>query len=284
MLRFAAVLLVLFTAGCATQVGVPANEPPLRSDAAFTVQKNLVYTPAGWPQAQSADLYQPQGVGQFPAVVVVHGGGWIQGERSIMDGISKTLAAQGFVVLNIDYRLAPAYIFPAALQDVQQAVRWLRANAAEDHVDPTHIGAWGYSAGAELVALLGALSPGDPNFDAAARVQAVVAGGTPTDLRKYPDNGFVRKFIGYDFTDRPTPYRDASPIVFVSSDDPPMYLYQGTFDLTVYPVNAREMKKALDAANVPAELYLVHGLGHIGTFFLSGPVTEGVRFLDRYLR
>jgi acetyl esterase/lipase len=285
MLRWTFFLWLSGLAGCATLSGAPAGEAPLSPQADYTVQKALTYTPAGWPQAQVADLYQPQGRGPFPAVIVVHGGGWVRGDRFTMDGISKKLAEQGFVALNIEYRLAPEYIFPAALQDVQQSVRWLRAHADEYHVDPTRVGVWGYSAGAELAALLGTLSPGDPNFAADARVQAVVAGGTPADLRYAGDSSLVRDFVGDTLESRPDLYRDISPIAFVSADDPPTYLYHGTFDWVVYQINAVKMKQALDKAGVPAELYLLHGSGHIATFLFSrGAETEGLKFLRRYLR
>ena len=284
MLRRMMLLLVAGLAGCVTLSGAPPSEAPLPPDVNYTVQKALTYTPEGWPQAQLADLYLPQGAGPFPTVIVVHGGGWVRGDRFTMDGISKRLAAQGFVTLNIEYRLAPAYLFPAALEDLQQAVRWIRANAALYHVDPARVGVWGYSAGAELAALLGTLSPGDPQFAVDARVQAVVAGGTPADLRYASNSSLVQKYVGATIADRPDLYRDISPIAFVSADDPPMYLYHGTFDLVVFQINAVKMKQALDQVGVPAELYLVHGTGHIGTFIFSrGAETEGLKFLERQL-
>jgi dipeptidyl aminopeptidase/acylaminoacyl peptidase len=79
-------------------------------------------------------------------------------------------------------------------------------------------------------------------------------------------------------------WRDASPIALVSADDPPTFLYHGTFDYTVGVRNAHAMYAALNAAHVPAELYLVRGFEHITTFWIDAPVDHGIEFLDRHLR
>src|SRR5262245_50073490 len=93
----------------------------------YTVERDVVYTPAGWPEALRADLYQPQAAnGTRPAVLLVHGGGWRSRNRNDMNGIAKRLAARGFVVMNVSYRLAPAHRFPAQVHDLQVALRWLR--------------------------------------------------------------------------------------------------------------------------------------------------------------
>src|SRR3546814_16292673 len=91
----------------------------------------------------------------FPAVLVLYGGGWEHGDRKQLSSIAKDLARRGYVAVASTYRLAPEYIFPAQLRDVQLAVRWMRAQSADYHIDGTRIGVWGYSAGAHLAALLG---------------------------------------------------------------------------------------------------------------------------------
>lgn len=283
MLRIA--VLVLLIGGCATHKGVPRTPPPAEVETAYTVRDDISFTPDHWSHELKADVYQPEGAGPFPAVVLVHGGGWVIGVREEMLLIAQALAKRGYVVINISYRLAPDSIFPAHLRDLQQAVRWMRNNVAEYRIDGRRIGAWGYSAGGELVSLLATLSPGDPNYLEGTRLQAVVSGGTPADLRKSVNNPTVEAYIGQKLEEAPERYRQASPLVFVSADDPPMFLYHGTWDWMISPQNSRQMKQALDQAQVPAELYLLHGGGHIGTFlFGRDAVDQGIAFLDRYLR
>ncbi len=271
---------VLLTA-CVSHVGRPdrANRPTPHQ-ASFTVQRDVTYSPEGWPQALKADLYLPADESLHPAIVMVHGGGWDSRDRSDMTSISRKLAKRGYVVLNVEYRHAPEFLYPAALEDVRVATRWLRTNADRLHVDPSRIGGWGYSAGAHLVALA-AVTTTDPD----ARLQAVVAGGTPADLPHYPVSPIISKFIGADFASARQTWLDASPVEHVTSGDPPMFLYHGTWDRLVYVEDAIKMKQALDAAGVPSQLYLVRGGAHITTFLLGfGAERAGVEFLDQYLR
>lgn len=285
MNRNTVIALAVLLSACASHQGHPAAavEKPIAA-VEVTVVRDVVYTPADWPQALAADLYKPVGAGPFPAVVMVHGGGWESRTRADMDGIAHEVAKRGYVVMNVSYRFAPRWHFPAQLQDVQQAVLWLRANALAQNVRAERIGAWGYSAGAHLAALLGTTGPGDKQFLDGTRVQAVVAGGTPVDLRNYKDGKLSNGLMGVAYAQNPELWRDASPVALVTPDDPPVFLYHGTLDFAVDQKNARVMYAALNAAKVPAELYLIHGSEHFSTFFMNRPVAHGIEFLDRYLR
>src|SRR5262245_50414260 len=95
----------------------PAGKPPVAAE--INVQKAVTYTPANWPTQLQADIYSPQGAGPFPAVVTIHGGGWTGRTRDDMNSIAEALAKRGYVVMNVSYRLAPAWHFPAQLNDVQ---------------------------------------------------------------------------------------------------------------------------------------------------------------------
>lgn len=284
---FTVLFAVAILTSCASHEGRPDdqqlnNAPSVR----VVVDDNVVYTPQDWPQALTADLYKPviEGGGPYPAVVMIHGGGWTSRTRADMDKISRQVAARGYVVMNVSYRLAPKYRFPAQLQDVLQAVAWLRTNAATQNIRPDRIGAWGYSAGAHLAALIGVTSPGDKQFIEGARVQAVVVGGTPVDVRYYKTGSLTNALMGVPYDKNPNLWRDASPIALVTADDPPTFLYHGTFDYTVGVKNANAMYDALNTAHVPSELYLMRGLDHFATFFVDAPVGQGIEFLDRYLR
>lgn len=281
-LRTGVPLLMLLLSGCITHLrspdaGLPAVPAPVQTE--FTM-RTVTYSPSDWPQVLQGDLYQPRGAGPFPGVVMVHGGGWDGRDRRDMDGISKKLARRGYLVLNIDYRLAPQFLYPASLEDTRQATRWLRANARALKLDAGRIAGWGYSAGAHLVALAATADAG-----AATRLQAVVAGGLPSDLPHYPVSPIITRYIGAPYAQKEAVWIEASPARRVTKDSPPMFVYHGSWDRLVYPDDAQTMKAALDAAGVRNELYLVHGLGHILTFVLGfGAETSGMDFLDRTLR
>lgn len=278
------VLTALLSSACVSHQGQPGRtDAPPRQKVEAAIARNVVYTPADWPQPLAADLYLPAGAGPFPAVVMIHGGGWKSRTRDDMDSISQAVAERGYVVMNVSYRLAPRWRFPAQLHDIQQAVLWLRANAAAYKVRADRIGMWGYSAGAHLAALAAVTGPGDRHFVDGTRVQALVAGGTPVDLRYYTEGPLTNGLMGVAYADAPDKWRDASPVALVTPDDPPIFLYHGTFDFTVGVKNAHAMYDALNAAGVLAELYLYRGLEHFSTFFLT-PVETGADFLDRHLR
>lgn len=286
MIRSTLIALAALLSACVSHQGRPIAtktnvEPPVAQS--IEVKSNVIYTPADWPQPLAADIYRPTGAGPFPAVVMIHGGGWKTRTRADMDSSARAVARRGYVVMNISYRLAPAWRFPSQLRDVQQAVVWLRAQAGAYAVQSDRIGAWGYSAGAHLAALVGVTGPGDAQYVDGARVQAVVAGGTPVDLRYYKDGRLTNGLMGIAYDDAPDLWRDASPAALVTSDDPPVFLYHGTLDFTVGVKNAHAMYAALNAANVPVELCLIRGLEHFTVFYLW-PVERAIDFLDKYLR
>ena len=112
-----------------------------------------------------ATIYQPRGAGPFPALVDVHGGAWNRGDRSADAVMNRALAASGLVVAALDFRLAPNHPYPAQVQDVNLAVRWLKAHAAEFNADPATVGGLGCSSGGHTL-MLNAMRPGDPRYGA----------------------------------------------------------------------------------------------------------------------
>lgn len=274
------VLALPLLAACATHQGAP-SAPAAASVATayrYTLTRDLRYTPPDWPQALEADVYQPQGTGPFPGVLLVHGGGWVGGKRQDMDTLAGQIARRGYVVVNISYRLAPTHRHPAQLQDLRAALDWMQAEAPRLQLDPKRIGAWGYSAGAHLVALLGTGAD-------AARVQAVVAGGLPADLRTYPRSPLIRKLMGTERDADLAGWSGASPLPQVDAGTAPFFLYHGTWDWVVGPRNARDMHAALQAAQVHSELYLIRGYGHFAAFLWhQGAMDAGLEFLGRELR
>lgn len=243
----------------------------------YRVVPDQVYTPPGWPAQLSGDLYLPERAGLRPVVLVVHGGSWKGGDRASFDAtrIAKHLATQGYAAFSVDYRLAPETRFPAALDDLQQALAWLRANAAPYRLDPESVSAWGYSAGAHLVAMLGTKG------NDMARLRAVVAGGTPADLAAWPDSAAVKTFLGKSAREDRELAAAASPINHISATAAPFFLYHGATDTLVEPDQARRFAEALAARGVPVEVHYLRRFGHILTALFPGKaMARGVAFLD----
>jgi len=230
-------------------------------DFGYCVDYGISYTPANWPKTLYADVAVPQGDGDFPAVLLVHGGSWRAGSRRSMDDLAEQLAQHGFVAVTVGYRLAPEYLFPAQLRDLQEAVRWMRHNAKQLHVQRQHIGVWGFSAGAHLALMLGMVGPKDGLSVPGARVEAVIGGGTPTDLSKFDDDD-EPTLLGVTYEQDPAAYERASPIHYAHPDDPPIFMYHGDQDTEVPLSHAVAMKRALDSVGAHSELFIVRGGNH----------------------
>ena len=239
-----------------------------------------------------ADVYVPHGDGPFPGVLVIHGGAWRMGTRAQLAGVAKMLADRGFTAVAISYRLAPAYKFPAQIDDCKSAVRWMRTEAAKWKIDPDRIGAFGYSAGAQLAALLGTTDADDglegvpdPAKLPSTRLQAIAAGGAPCDFRPIPpDVAGLAFWLGDTPARAPEQYRLASPAAFVTADDPPMFFFHGENDDLVPRVSPTKMAAALTAVGVPNELYVVPHCGHIMACMNWPAIERSAAFLEKHLK
>lgn len=244
-----------------------AHQPTGNFPATPAVQHDVSYeTVNGHPLL--LDIYQPDEVSAnlCPAVLLIHGGGWISFDKSTMSGMGNFLARSGYVAFAVDYRLMQGKenLWPAQLDDVQHAVRWIRANAAKYHVDPDHIGAFGHSAGAQLAALLGMENTRDNADPALARyssqVQAVVDVDGPTDFTTNRDadgDAFLTAFLGGDFAHNAAAWRDASPVFHVEKNSAPFLILHGTHDESVPIAQAQELADKLKEAKVPVQLIAV---------------------------
>ena len=138
-------------------------------------------------------FYPPEGEINGSGIVIIHGGGWREGDKDQLRGYGILLAREGFTCLTASYRLSQEEIWPAQIQDVNCAVRYLRANSDTLKIDPTRIGVTGNSAGGHL-SLMAALSYIDPSFEGeggnnhvTSEVKAVCAIYPPAQIRKYED-------------------------------------------------------------------------------------------------
>lgn len=243
----------------------PQNSPS--NAGTETVQQDVVYAKVIGTELH-VDIYEPAGtsVKPRPAVILIHGGGWSAFDKSTMRGMGGFLSRSGFVAFAVDYRLfrAGENRWPAQLDDVQRAVRWVRANASKYGVDPDHIGAFGHSAGAQLAALLGMEDTRDNSDPALAkyssRVEAVVDVSGPSDFTRDHDadgDQFLTNFLGAPFSQNPGVWRDASPVFHVSKKDAPFLIFHGTKDESVPVAQAQELYDKLKSAGVPADFVKV---------------------------
>jgi acetyl esterase/lipase len=263
----AAVMAVMASvSGCASRATAPQ------------IAAGVVFSPPGWPRELAGDLYRPQACAPCPVIVLVHGGSWKSGSREQMHALAESLVKHGYAAFSVEYRLVPEARFPAQLDDVQRALRWIVDEGADWGLDADRIGIWGYSAGAQLAALAG-LATESP------RVRAVIAGGGPADMVYASTSPVVQALIGGTYEQMPEAYRAASPLHQVDADAPPMFVYHATWDWIVLGEHSRRLHAALQDAGVASELHWVPARGHIAAFLFPGEtVPRAVAFLDRHLR
>jgi acetyl esterase/lipase len=260
------------------------------SPDAVVAKPDLVYrTVDGQPLHIDAFLPATRGP-RRPAVLFVHGGGWIGGDKASIETEARWAAQLGFVTFSVEYRLAPDHPYPAAVEDVRAAVRWLRARAqiARFHIDPKRIGALGASAGGHLVAMLATMGTGTPTTG--SRVRVAVSWSGITDMTRESATysavrgspaiaGFL--LCTYDQPGCAKKQRKASPITYVDRTDAPMLLVN-TEDEIVPPDQARVMAAALRAARVPNKLVVMPGDLH-AQWYRDAQWPVAVAFLERYL-
>ena len=255
------------------------NELPIE------VREDIVYTQVG-ERDLMLDAYVPAVSENAPAVLVVHGGAWRSGNRKQLKGYATALARMGMVCFAIDYRLAPQHKFPAQIEDCRAAVRWIRQHADDYNADPGRLGAIGYSAGGHLVSLLGVTgtAPEDANDQVDLRIQAVAAGGAPTDFRWFPDNGaWAEYWMGGDLKTVPDRFRDASAAAFVDKEDPPFFFFNGDNDRLVPLAWTMSCHQALQAVGVRSELYVVEGADHMQAARDDEALQKAYEFLRKEL-
>ncbi len=239
------------------------------------------------------DLYLAESDAPRPVIVHVHGGGWRRGSRReplprLGADFYDSLAAQGFAVAAIDYRLSGEARFPAPLEDVHTAMAWVRAHAASYGLDVGRVFLWGDSSGGHL-ALLAALT--------GAKVQGLVAWfpvtdlvGLPSDVAKAggtPDPGpdsREAQLLGAPARSVPDLARQASPVTYATGGAPPILLMHGDADDMVPAAQSIRLAEALGKAGATVELELVPGATHFwnGASDVAGIVRRSVEFLRKH--
>ena len=289
------------------QRGGPGGSSTFASVA--PTHKDLAY--ADLSAAQKLDLYLPTtGTGPFPVVVMVHGGGFMFGDKADGGGLTgvDTLLAAGYAVASINYRLSGEAQYPAQIFDAKAAVRFLRANAAQYNLNPEKFGAWGASAGGNLVSLLGTTCGAAElegaelgNADQSSCVQAVVDWFGPIDFLKMQAqlteagcsastdeaSSPESKLMGADIQTIPDQVALTNPMNYISAEDAPFFIENGTADCNIPPVQNKNLAEALSAAIGAEKVTYVslEGAGHGGSQFETAENLKlVVDFLDKYLK
>lgn len=234
--------------------------------------RNVTYcTPDGI--AQKMDLLYPAKFKNdaMPIAVYIHGGGWTSGDKGSGAGTldERAILERGFIVASLNYRLAPQFKWPSQITDVKCAIRFLRAHAAELKLDSNRIGVWGGSAGGHLVAMLGTTDKSagfdvDEYLDQSSRVQAVVDLFGPADLpAMFTRDAQIVAGRVFGSTSRDDPILvQASPVTYISPDDPPFLILQGDQDKTVPMEQSQILYDKLKAGGISAQLVIVKNAGH----------------------
>jgi acetyl esterase/lipase len=275
------------------------------------IEKNIIYGMYSGT-ALLLDVHYPTRPNGF-GIIFIPGSGWSAPlrysatplkESSEVSAYVPSFTDAGYIVFTISHRAAPTFRYPAAVEDVERAVRFIRHNAAKYNIAPDRIGGVGGSSGGHLVSLLGTMDgTGDPNDSdpvnrESAKLQCIAVRAAPADLAQMtPSNGIdaVALFLGVaanqPMQKNSAEYKivwSASPINYVSADDPPVLLVHGDADQTVPFHQSEIMQDALKKVGVPVKLIRIEGGGHGPAFDgAKNPLdykSEMVKWFDTYLR
>ncbi len=251
--------LLFLTTGC---VSLPGK-------TGYALYKGVVYHE--YPNAPVvADIYQPK-ASNSPIVLVIHGGGW-NSRSGDMQAISEDLAAQGFLVYSVTYRLTPMYIYPAQLEDMKTALKYIRSDAPARGGDAANIYVWGYSAGGHLALMTG--------LDPENGIKGIVTGAAPTDFTEYPKSPAITKLMGKTHQQDHRLWEQASPVNNVRENSPPVFMYHGTLDGLVDIDQMYFMKEKLEEKKIPVTVRGVTGMGHVSLYLLDQKsINLGIQFL-----
>ena len=293
VLSYLVALIVVFKMGW--EFLKSSREPPVPRGT--LVHRDIAYVTNGHPR-QKLDLYLPKGAENLPLMILIHGGAFREGDKA--EENAAQWITQGYAVASVNYRFSGDAVFPAQIEDVKAAIRWLRANAKRHGYDPDRFGARGSSAGGYLVTMLGTTG-GTTKFDVgehlevSSRVQAVADRYGPTDflqmdahrlpggpVNNTPDSP-ASELIGGNIADNRDKVARANPINYVTKECPPFIIIHGDSDPLVPHHQSELLAAALEEAGVPVTLHTVAGGGHGG---FDDPNAEIIvrEFFARYLK
>lgn len=255
------------------------------------------------------DILKPRGDKKYPAVIFVPGGGFFSSNKDNYIQQRLAIAESGYVVASIEYRVAPGSIFPAPLEDVKTAIRFLRANSEKYNINKSKIAVMGDSAGGYLSAFTGITNgvqkfdKGD-NLNESSSVQAAIdiyglsdlnqiASGYPEEIKKLhesegsPEALWVNgpSLNGDHNADGRKKFLEANPINYINKDIPPFLLMHGDADSLVSPDQTKILHEALIKAGANSKRYVVKGAEHGGDYWVQPKIVKIIiDFLDKTLK
>jgi acetyl esterase/lipase len=242
------------------------------------VYRTLPETPFG-ERNLHADIFIPIGEKKvLPAIVMIHGGGWRSGNKSLNTPMAQHLARKGFVVVSVEYRLSLEAKYPAAVHDIKAAIRWIRQHAKEYQIDSSKIAIAGYSAGGQLASLVGVTNgnrkfeEGSDQTNLSARVHAVVDMDGLLDFTN-PESLAVKRtessadvsWFGGFYEEVPERWKDASPIVWVDRNAPPFLFINSS--QTRFHAGCSDMVNRLNQFGIYNEVHKLEDAPHSYWFF-----------------
>jgi acetyl esterase/lipase len=271
--------------------------PPVPAN--ITSKNNLVYCTVNNRDMHLDIFYPTANKAPLPAVLIIHGGGWRSGDRSQHVPLAQQLAAKGYVAITAEYRLSTEALYPAAVNDLKTALKWMRANAKTYHIDANKIAVWGFSAGGQLATLVGTTAgdktfPGDGCYDKFSdKVQAIVdADGTLAFIHLESGEGDDSKkksagtlWFGANRTERPDLWNQAGALNHVDKNTPPIAFINSSVDRM--HAGRTDMIHKLDSLHIYSEILAFPETPH--PFLLFNPWFEPVvnhtaEFLDKMFK
>lgn len=248
---------------------------PVAFPGGVKAYRDVVYQTNPGYRPQVVDVYVPASPGPHPLILYIHGGGWMGGHTRHSGALSDfpkvlaSLAAEGFTVASLEYRLSNEAQFPAQLQDSNAAIRFLRAHAGDYRIDPTRVGVWGGSAGGHLAALT-AVTCRNTTLDPASANDGCVQAAVTwygvydfTGMTATPDgNAAGGKLLGCGKTCPDDKVRSVSPVAYIDAKDPPFLLIHGDDDKVVPVAQSHLGETALKKAGVSVESIYIPGVDH----------------------
>jgi acetyl esterase/lipase len=281
------------------------------ADVSHFLRKWLDLPYANLSAAQTLDIYLPaEGQGPFPVIFHIHGGGFASGDKRDLKVLTFLKGLErGYAVVSANYRMSGEAVFPAGLQDIKAAIRWVRANSEQYQLDGNRIAAWGGSSGGNYAAMVcltaNVTAFDDPrlgNPEVRCNVQAAVDWFGPTDFLKMDEqleeNGFgpathgqadspESRYLGARLSDVPLKVEIANPMMYVHKRMPPLLIQHGRLDTLVPVLQSVEFVEKLDkyVSHDRFEFDILEGAGHGDPLFETDENMARVfSFLDKYLK
>jgi acetyl esterase/lipase len=260
----------------------------VNDDPFFERKPGLAYGPAA---DNTLDLYVPlTGSGPYPVIIGIEATDFVAVDRDAKVTIRE--AERGYIVAKVSFRPDEMAPFPAQIQDLKAAVRWLRAHATEYQIDPNRVGVWGIGPGGHLAVLLGTTDASAPfdvsteaNAEFSGRVQAVVDWYGEVDFAQIETDESYTRYLGCAALDCPDVAAAANATNYVTADDPPLLIVQGANDQRVPVPTVQDLYMGLRYAGVDSRLTIVDGVGHGGPGWNNPALLEQVdRFFDEKLK